>query len=399
MRLSIINGIVAESLSNDYVISQDAKKLMADFYTLEYLLSQPLPVGERSEHLKFYLDNARQQLVTELKSILLYKAGYSILSELYHYRFRSDITIDDFVKLGVNEKIIISLATRPKDSFLLKQLPKYRNRPIFYKVIKAAVVLFGDFEWQPMYGGEAWAKCCEAWINLYNASNLNDISRCIDIIYSIQHNSSGLLDKNEDYEGRWLKEMLDLKFDTQDVESIAGFASNYVKQLAKAFLGVSRQVWDQDKADNSLENKIVRFIKCSLGSQYVVKIKDLRKISNHLKFNIRILNSRGKTIGIVFISGSDWETNVRYSYAYIEAKNLGLSQDSPYDEVASKFDEYQSEIYGEGIDWGYVRIDIDGFVSANKQITFNNGDRAMSIHDDVLEMLNEILHFTASPVN
>lgn len=256
MKLNLIESLG----SSEYTPPKDVRVLMVDFYTLQMLEAQPLKVGERSDQLKYEIDYCTSKIINYLKPHLLEKAGYSIICEIRHlynkgfFRRNSDTNKANvnvrnaYTKVAMPSAVTYFYASQqnPESSFDRMSYSYYETKvlPVLYDVVLACKKLYeipgqagftSDHAWGSGYGGIAWAKCCEVWLELYRATKKNDIIRFIDIMYSIEHNTGGLLNKNIEY--RNFRKLLDLKFEAVTVEELTPYASTYVQRLAKFIRG------------------------------------------------------------------------------------------------------------------------------------------------------------------
>lgn len=286
-----------ESLGSlEYTPPNDDQKLMADFYTLQHLLSvQDKP--EYSKELKFDLKHVCDELLPYLKNRLLEFGLYAIMCEGEHcfdtlnvksgtpewwenhpYGYANYNLLDDLketskhlmVKYGISDSIINLLSSgnlRPPDFLGIKGdddaevgsgpsrqaiLPGLKGDA--YDIVSGLQKMFALDGWKPKYGGKPWTMCCNAWLNLYQSESTNEIITAIDLMYSAQHNTGAFLNKNSEFQGTWVKQLLDLKFESNSADDLLKYASNYVKQLALKFIGLERRGYN-GQMDNSLPSK------------------------------------------------------------------------------------------------------------------------------------------------
>lgn len=107
--------------------------------------------------------------------------------------------------------------------------PNYEAvQPYLEEYAKAGLLAFSNlFLWSENYGGDPWRQACRSWLDLKN----NGQRMYIDRIYQLQHNNGNLLDKNPEYKGKWLNQLLDAKYVANDPEALVGLASPFIKTL------------------------------------------------------------------------------------------------------------------------------------------------------------------------
>lgn len=299
MKLRLIESLG----SLEYTPPKDAKKQMADFYAMQQLLSipyhdpnskEPPLIGANLKYdkeLKFDLQYAYTELIHYLKDYLLKAGFFAIMCEgsgcfgmvskvvKYQEKYRNNNYNDDdddyendddgysyrertrIDKIKPNDVLnkIKKAGIPNKCAKVLSMSRIYQDKNVVlnmcydeaYRTVVGLRKLFhstNDWSWFPEYGGKAWINCCDAWLRLYESKSDSDIGIAIDIVYSMQHNTGMFLNKNADfrnpansnsYDPNWAKQLLDLKFKSNNASELAHFASSYVKQLVSKFVGKS----------------------------------------------------------------------------------------------------------------------------------------------------------------
>lgn len=146
---------------------------------------------------------------------------------------------------------------------LAVQLRSYPNywaiQPYIEEYAKAGLLAFSDlFKWSENYGGKPWRQACQSWLDLQN----NGQRMYIDRIYQLQHNNGNLLDKNQEYKGKWLPKLLDAKYVANNPEDLVDIASPYMRTLTGFVLrsryGRSYNPADRRQKDRQEAAEIVR---------------------------------------------------------------------------------------------------------------------------------------------
>ena len=256
--LVVFEGMGAGS----YRPPKDPRELMADFYSLQLIDAggeRSVP-SHRGSQLEFEVDSVKRTLIPYLRGHLLDIAGYSICCELRH--------LFDCCRPVKASRDIVALATsllvqqyNVPEPFVdqLEELAEFDERPqsdsldIGLKVIcaKAGADLFympKVLSWYDSYGGQPWALACKTWLQLYAAKNLTEQTIYCDKLYSCEHNSGSLLDKNPGYKGSWVHFLLDLKYQANDPEQLLKYASSYMRKLGMLMLKEKHgRGWDTAK--------------------------------------------------------------------------------------------------------------------------------------------------------
>jgi len=271
----------------------DPKQLMADFYAAQFLSAggdRQVP-GHRRDQLDYELDQVNQTLIPYLREHLLDKAGYSIVCELRHL-FDCANPAGETTPLSARKWLSwlrqqLQAAGASEEFARLLESHGLRNaRPPEEQVTgedkraaaRAGVRLFHcpDVFWDEWYGGEPWALACKTWLQLYHATRLPEQAIYCDKLYSCEHNSGSLLDKNPGYDSKWLKYLLDRKRDAQHPEELLRFASPFLRRLGQLMTREKYgRGWDHDRFGAERSEVLEFATLLRLGKQLATRLRPL----------------------------------------------------------------------------------------------------------------------------
>lgn len=133
--------------------------------------------------IKFSYEYTVETLFNRVVECLARTTRGELVSNFYSYAKHNDVT-DGYLSVDY---------LRKKEGYTLKIF--YGNGIIEHA--EKASHLFRDYEWQPLYGGEAWAKASDALADLKNVKTLADKVYWIDRVMDLQHNNGHILNKTE----------------------------------------------------------------------------------------------------------------------------------------------------------------------------------------------------------
>lgn len=287
-------GLVNEATT--YQLPSSPKYYMADFYMLSLIstidfdrLLQPTPANPqgivsaiRGEKYKDDIDYAKSILYPRLQQIILEDTFYSITCEAYHAAefliARGDrdisIAIPSWYKQLMRYVVkYVDTNTFDRDrnergsnsSEEEKSYPqKYEAVIDFLKskgiskrsYIDITTKLFRENNiWEESYGGEAWARIGDAWLQLDTISptDYNKLAVYIDHIYDLEHNTGSVFNKIQRYhvdfeQGedtssqsnfrgyKWISELLDFKAAINNPFDLLPRTSSSMQKLASPVL-------------------------------------------------------------------------------------------------------------------------------------------------------------------
>lgn len=268
MKLRLIESLGAL----EYKPPENDQKLMADFYALQCLLSvQDNP--KYTKELKFDLQHAYTELLDFLKDRLLDFGFHSIVREGRHcfdsildahgralgsLNMHMQSILQKMTDVGMSDSNIDIIFKEYDSGGTSRDTLLDTCYGEYYNIVVGLRKMFKDYRWLTSYGGKAWVACCDAWLNLYNAKDINasdnnmSIPIAIDIMYSTEHNTGAFLNKNQEYSGGWVKKMLDFKFKANKIDDLLPYTTDYVKQLAFKFIGLERRKYEGEERDNNI---------------------------------------------------------------------------------------------------------------------------------------------------
>jgi hypothetical protein len=143
--------------------------------------------------------------------------------------------------------------------FNSKNIPDLELVKNFKKIFKIPA-------WNQSYGGEAWVNICQAYIDLYNAKNIDQQIIQIDHVYDLQHNTGFALNKVYEYEfyEPEIEQALDRKATIhspyQIIRSISTSFIELASRLIKSKFGTTLQQYKNKKylLDNEKENSFFK---------------------------------------------------------------------------------------------------------------------------------------------
>lgn len=250
------------------ILNTDKEQLIYDFYLLTLIdkIGQN-PKAEGAEYLRYREDEedvnlavkeTKEKLLRFLKSELLGAVLYSLVCEFRHiydktYDGENSKDIDYYFKKIKQynwykkfEDLYNSKKVSTSSDMAGKASDMHRNRQAAYEAVRESGIsfekfvkickrVFNDLEWYEGYGGKAWSKITDAWLKLYKAENLDDISVWIDHIYDLQHNTGTVFNKLKAYykDGyEWILKALNFKANARTPWAIWGHSSSSMKDLA-----------------------------------------------------------------------------------------------------------------------------------------------------------------------
>lgn len=279
--------LILESL--DYTPPSSVEKMLYDFYTLSYaytLQSDPTQtdmMGRQNasfiskSNIREDVSTAFEKLISKLKPHLLDSLFNSICSELKHFEpdgkpprtfrefmkhvkkgvkaissingYQAPLSVttkaghDTIKSLGISYSDFVTAA---RDLFLADEDEGWWGES--YETVDSDPGDWADDDDGGEYGGPAWAKICDGWLMLNEATTLSKIAIAIDHVYDLQHNGGNALDKNPAYQDEndysysltkgWLGNALDLKAHG-NIHHIAAKASSDARKITQAALKAS----------------------------------------------------------------------------------------------------------------------------------------------------------------
>jgi len=257
-----------------------AMTLMGDFYLLDLLQqgSRNFP-SAHGDTVNAELSDVEMKLLPYLRKHLLLDAGHAIVTEAvrlidcYRWGRRSiattnqahedeDMTVELKMKQNVLKKLVAAGFSQQCLAFLAKYAapdcteesptdPRM-TAPYAQECAKLCAPFFAaPKKWDENFGGPPWAAACEVWNDLYQANSLVTIRMAADRVYQLQHNTGALLNKVPEYNGDWVKTLLNIKYKANNPEELMRYASPFMKQLAGHVLGNKYgRGWDANKHGN-----------------------------------------------------------------------------------------------------------------------------------------------------
>jgi len=203
-------------MADEYEPNKDDTTLdcMMDFYALVYM-----KVCVDSENSWFLSDDDRDFVYTSLDKLLrkmkteyLMHLRFAINCEMHHAlstnyqddwsRIRTDYYFDPYLRNLIERIIRWSKSSTNKDAGYFDRNKAFERR---YKYLSESDMIllwklsFDDsqfgLDWDSSYGGKAWYRIVEAYEELNNAVEMNDLIMSIDHINDIQHNEGRAFDK------------------------------------------------------------------------------------------------------------------------------------------------------------------------------------------------------------
>lgn len=196
--LTFKNYLLKESCNYDYKVPFSIKQQFFDFYIWMFAyqsLSYSYKENESTDFadLKKIIPDAALKIANSQKDILLEAAYKGIYDEAKYafdesYKHCDRELLADIVKNG---KITNS---------------QYNNVLLFKRVFSVKDA------WDYSYGGPAWAKICDGWIQLFDAKSLEEKLFAIDYMYSLRHNTGVGINKDSRFDNEWVSFALNMKF-------------------------------------------------------------------------------------------------------------------------------------------------------------------------------------------
>lgn len=293
-----------------YILPEDRELQIFDFYVLSklYSLGSLEKVrgttgiyglqwsggrGEdwsREEQIDYTIKEIVQEMLPDLKEVLLRDLFYSIAAEFRHIFHETGTFLQNrftFLQNRLNyikSNLIKVLGEKPADLIikfykeygtsgrLSKKAERELSNEIAMKItspgqfIKIAKLSFERLDWESHFGGEAWAKICDSWFELKDTTNIKNLFIVIDHVYDLQHNTGIVFNKVPEYKKsgnyKWISQVLDYKA-SADIYDLINFTSPQIKKLALTAM--------QIKKGKSLESN-----KSEIDEQIIFKIKQLQ---------------------------------------------------------------------------------------------------------------------------
>ncbi len=288
-------GLIDEATT--YQLPSSPKYYMADFYMLSLIstidfdrLLQPTPANPqgvisaiRGEKYKDDIDYAKSILYPRLQKIILEDTFYSITCEAYHAAeilTSRESNYEVTSVMPVWYKQLMRYVTKYVDTNTFdsdrdergsgsteeeKSYPQKYDAVIKFltskgisktSYIEITTKLFRDDNiWEESYGGEAWARIGDAWLQLNSIAptDYNKLAVYIDHIYDLEHNTGSVFNKIQRYHQefeqnkeattgsyfqgyQWIGELLDFKAAINNPFDLLPRTSSSMQKLASPVL-------------------------------------------------------------------------------------------------------------------------------------------------------------------